>query len=162
LKIIGFAFLCSTVSAIPFLCSTVSAIQRTPTSITAQEILERHIAATGGMEARKALHTLVARGDFGWISTHRDGDYVFSYKAPSSDMLQVQMISHGAVWTGHQDGKLVERSSVGGPAMINGASMNIVERDWFSLLEWDFNQAYQRIELVGLADVDGRRAYALR
>jgi hypothetical protein len=66
--------------------------------ITASEILRKNLIATGGLEAHKALESLVATGDFHVGSTNRMGDYKFSYKAPSNDMLQIDMISHGTAW----------------------------------------------------------------
>ncbi len=130
--------------------------------ISASEILRKNLMATGGLEAHKALENLVATGDFHLGSTHRMGDYKFSYKAPSNDMLQIDMISHGTTWIGHRGEQPIKRTTVNGARMINGVSMEIVERDWRTLLEWDFCCDYSRIELIGMGDADKRPAYALR
>jgi hypothetical protein len=46
--------------------------------------------------------------------------------------------------------------------MINGIPFEIVEHDWRTLLQWNFCCEYSRIDLVGIAEVDKRRAYGLR
>jgi hypothetical protein len=130
-------------------------------SISAAKILEGNLAATGGLDAHKALLTLKATGDFGFSLRHPLGDYMFSYKAPATDVLQVQMISHGSSWTGRRDDHLIRRSTIEGAEMINGAGMEIVEQCLVSLLEWDIHD-YSKIELIGRAQVEKRWAFALR
>jgi hypothetical protein len=139
--------------------------------ITASEILEKNLIATGGLEAHKALETLVASGDFRLNNTHRIGDYKFSYKAPRKDMLEIRKISHGGTWTGNSGERGVMRatSEMLGPletgesctwCVIDGVDTWIVEHDWVRLMQWDFG-AYN-IELIGIGEVDKRLAYGLR
>jgi hypothetical protein len=130
-------------------------------SISAAKILEGNLAATGGLDAHKALFTLKATGDFGFSLRHPLGDYMFSFRAPATDVLEVKMVSHGSSWTGRRDDHLIRRSTVEGAEMINGAGMEIVEQCLMSLLEWDIRD-YKKIELIGRAQVEKRWAYALR
>ncbi len=46
--------------------------------------------------------------------------------------------------------------------MINGVSLGILEQDWRSVVESDFFRDYEKIELIGRAEVEKRWAYALR
>lgn len=130
--------------------------------ISATDILRKNMIATGGLEAHKALGSLVVSGDFHLGTGHRMGDYMFSYKAPGNDVLQVQLISHGTTWTGHRGEQFFARATVEGAGMINGISMARLEEDLRNLLEWDFCCGYNRIELVGIAEVDKRSAYGVR
>lgn len=130
-------------------------------SISAARILEGYLSSTGGMDAHKEVLTFKATGDFGLSLRHPLGNFIFSYKAPAADVLEVQMISHGISWTGHRDDHLIRRSTVEGAEMINGAGMEIVERCLTSLLEWD-TSSYSKIEIIGRAQVDKRWAYAMR
>jgi hypothetical protein len=77
-------------------------------------------------------------------------------------MLQITMISHGTTWTGRRGERTIQRVTGEGPRMINGVSPGIVERDWRSLVQWDFCCDYSRIELVGIGEVDKKPAFALR
>lgn len=130
-------------------------------SISAAKILEGYMASTGGLDSHKALLTFKATGDFGFSLRHPLGDFMFSYKPPTKDVLQVQMISHGTSWTGRHDDHLIRRSTIEGAEMINGAGMEIVEQSLVSLLEWDISE-YSRIQIIGKAQVEKRWAYALR
>jgi hypothetical protein len=139
--------------------------------ISASEILQKNLIATGGLEAHKALATLVASGEFHLNNTHRLGDYKFSYKAPDNDMLEVGMSGRGVTWTGRRRKRRVHAASEGPGAkepgelctwcVINGVDTWIVESDWLTLLRWDFCCAYN-IELIGIGEVDKRPAYGLR
>jgi hypothetical protein len=141
--------------------------------ISASEILRKNLIATGGLEAHKALTTLVASGEIHLDATHPIGEFKFSYKAPGSDMLKVRMFGHGANWVGHRGGRPVsdwvnEGLRPTAPSdelclecVINGVNTWIVEDDWRKLLQWDFSRDYN-IELIGVGEVDKRLAYGLR
>jgi len=140
--------------------------------ISASEILRKNLIATGGLEAHKALETLVANGGIRLDAPDRIGDFRFSYKAPGNDMLQVRMFGHGANWTGHRGGRPIadwvseglrapEPNEMCKECVINGVNTWIVEDDWRKLLQWDFSRDYN-IELIGIGEVDKRLAYGLR
>ncbi len=137
--------------------------QTPPTGrISPKEILDKYLEAGGGVERRRSLQTLVASGDFGLNLLRPLGNFRFSYKAPSSDVFELQMISHGESWAGRRNDHFFRRSTVGGPAMLNGIGIWILEQSWRSLLEWEFSKDYTRIELIGLAKVNKKLTYALR
>lgn len=131
------------------------------------------MAATGGANAHKELTTLKASGSFGVANfvTHPSGAYTFLYKAPSKDMFEMQVTSHGTSWVGRRDDHLIRRLApdepgfigigVGGAGFIKGATAENVERCFVSLLEWDLHN-YKNVELIGRAQVDQRWTYALR
>ena len=140
--------------------------------ISANEILQKNLIATGGLEAHKALETLVASGDIHLAATQRIGEYKFSYKATDNDMLEIRMFGHGATWTGNRGKRAVNRSTsellaVPEPydscmwCVIDGVHTWIMESNWRALLRWDFCCAYN-IELIGMGEVDKRLAYVLR
>lgn len=130
--------------------------------ISVAEILERSLIATGGLEAHQKLRSFAADGNFGFSLSHPLGYYKFTYRTSSTDMLEVQLISHGISWSGRRDQELIQRGTVEGAGMINGAGIRIVEEDWRSLLEWDFSHEYKRIELIGRAQVGRKWTYALK
>lgn len=128
--------------------------------ISVAKILDGYLTATGGLNAHKEL-TLRATGDFGFILSHPLGNYAFSYKAPATDVLEIQMVSHGTSWFGRRDGHRIHRGTVEGVGMINGAGMGTIERCMASLVEWDIRD-YNKIELIGRAQVEKRWTYAVR
>src|SRR5262245_60749922 len=91
-------------------------------AISVAQLLEGNLAATGGLDAHKAVRTLKATGNIKLPNNHILGDYVFLFKAPAADLLRVQVISHGTTWTGHRNEQLIQRSAGQSAKMMNGAS----------------------------------------
>jgi hypothetical protein len=146
-----------------FCCRTPTLAQKAPrpkAPISATEILDKYVAATGGLEVWHALQTVDAHGSFGVPSFHSSGDFDFYYRAPASDVFQLFMMSHGQTSVGHNGG--TPFFNAGRTLGINGVTVNILEENWLALTESGFDQRYTRIELVGLTGIDGKWAYALR
>lgn len=148
-----------------FCCRITTLAQKAPRPkgpISAAEILDKHVAATGGLEAWHALQTVDAHGTFGAPSVHSSGDFDFYYRAPASDVFQLFMISHGQTSVGHNEGTPFLRHDAGRTLGINGVTVNILEENWLALTESGFDQRYTRVKLVGLAGINGKWAYALQ
>jgi len=147
-------------------CSRITTLaQKAPRPkgrISAAEILDKHVTATGGLEAWRVLQTVDAHGSFGVPSFHSSGDFDFYYRAPASDVFQLLMISHGQTSVGHNGGTPFVNHIAGRTLGINGVTVNILEENWLALTESEFDQRYTRIELVGLTGIDGKWAYALQ
>ncbi len=141
-----------------------------PKPITAAWILEKNLIATGGREAHQRLQSLVVRGDYGSSSYPLGelGEFVFSYKGPANEALQFR-VRHGTFSVGHREGQAfaghtpkrpeldAAKAKHTGPRMIE-----VVEQDWRSTLETDFSANYDKIELIGRAEVNQRWAYGVR
>jgi hypothetical protein len=110
----------------------------------------------------RALQTFHAHGSFGFPLLNNLGDFHFYYKAPASDVFQLDAISHGQVSMGHSDGVPFFKHNGENIGGFNGVTLDILDENWLGLIESGFDQHYTRIELVGLAGIDGRWAYALR
>jgi len=95
-------------------------------------------------------------------SRDSSGDFDFYYRAPASDVFQLFMISHGQTSDGHNEGRPFSNHTAGGALGINGVTVNILEENWIALTESEFDQHYTGIELVGLAEIDDKWAYALQ
>jgi hypothetical protein len=152
--------------SLTFISPSLARSQKSPRpkgQISVAEILSRHISASGGADALLSLQTLDADGSF-YISTHhRLGDFHFYYKAPASDVFRLEAVSHGQSSIGHSDGEPFRDHTVRGIGGFNGITIDILERNWLGLIESGFDQAhYTQIELVGITEIDGSWAYALR
>lgn len=154
-----------TLAILLIFCRITTPAQKEPRPkgrISTAEILGKHIAATGGLEAWRTLQTVNAHGSFGVRSLHRSGDFDFYYKPPGNDVFQFFMISHGQTSVGHYGGTPFFNHDAGRTLGINGVTVNILEENWLALTESDFDHRYTRIELVGFAGVGGKWAYALQ
>jgi hypothetical protein len=138
--------------------------------ISAAEVLEKYLAATGGVEARQALKSMESAGRFGLEGFHEKfrlgglGDFHFYFKAPDNDALEFEHAQgglHGYTWIGHNSGKIFLRQTVRSNWAISGVTVQSVEEAWLALGEWDFNRRYTQISLAGRSNVNGKPAYAL-
>src|SRR6266581_6537611 len=148
-----------------FCCRITTPAQKAPRpkgKVSVAEILDKNVAAPGGLEAWRVLQTVDAHGSFGVPPFHRSGDFDFFYRAPASDVFQLFMISHGQTSIGHNGGTPFFKNDAGRTLGINGVTVNILEENWLALTESGFDQRYTRIELVGLAGIDDKWAYALQ
>ena len=121
---------------------------------------------------------MVLRGDIG-TSYPRPGSFTFSYRAPSDDVLKLQVRIFGTFWRGRRQGQpfgggtperpdriKIERLGVipGGEESLVGdpLSIRVIEQDLRSLLEWDYDEDYEKVEVIGRAEVNKRWAVAVR
>ena len=145
--------------------------------ITAAAILEKNFAATGGREAHQRLQSMVVSGDLGY-SYPNPSSFSFFYRAPSDDAIRMQVYRFGTFWRGRHAGQPFWRGAlerhdlftVNHPELMLSSTwklvgepqdMHVVEQDLRDLLEWDFTN-YEKVELIGRAEVDQRWALALR
>jgi hypothetical protein len=148
-----------------FCCRITTLAQKTPRpkgKISAAEILDKHVTATGGLETWRALQTVDAHGTFGVPAFHSSGDFDFYYRAPASDVFKLFKASHGQTSVGNNEGTPFSNHDAGRVGGINGVTVNILEENWLALTESEFDLRYTRIELVGLTGIDGKWAYALQ
>jgi hypothetical protein len=140
------------------------------TGISAAEVIDKYIAATGGIEARRALTSMQSEGRFGVQGFDTKfrfgglGDFHFYYKAPNNDAFELEHAQrglHGYTWFGHNKGEMFLRQTVASNWAINGVTVASLDEAWVALSEWDFNKRYSQIKLVGRSDVGGKPAYAL-
>lgn len=154
--------------AVLLISATLAGAEKVPppkTPISAVEVLNRYIAATGGMEARRYLKTMEIYGAVKippWVEATGD-DFRFYFGAPSRDLFQLEMRSHGQFTVGHDQGKRFVKRDATGIMMMNGVSASLIERDLLLLIESDWGKdAYRKIDLAGLAKIEGKWAYAMR
>ena len=130
--------------------------------ISPAQIFEKHFAAVGGADSKNPVQSLAVTGTFHIPPTHPLGDFHFYYRAPESDLFQLDAISHGQSSIGHSAGARFFKHTgekVGG---INGVTLEVLEDDWLGLIEKEYKGLYSAIELVGLSEVDKKWAYAIR
>jgi hypothetical protein len=134
------------------------------THISGAEVLNRYITATGGIEARRNLHTAEIQGAVNLFPVLREtgDDFRFYFSAPKRDVFEFEVRSHGQLTIGHDDGKEFARKTAGAVRMMNGVSADAMERNLLLLVESDWGKtAYKKIELAGVSKIDGRWVYAM-
>lgn len=136
--------------------------------ISAAEIIQKSLIATGQQEGHQRLQSLAVRGNFGIRLDHPQGHFEVFYKAPSSDVLLLTNDVpkwEGTIHTGHREGQRFSaypHASAGPPPDTPSTAMEIIEEDWLSVMEGDYSLRYEKIELIGQEEIDKKLAYAVR
>jgi hypothetical protein len=130
--------------------------------LSAKEVLDKHVAATGSVEAWHALQTVDAYGSFHYGAFNSFGDFHFYYRAPESDAFQLDMISHGQTSVGHNGETPFSRHVGEETRAMNGVTLLSLEQSWIALTESELGQRYARIDLLGSSKINGKCAYALQ
>jgi hypothetical protein len=63
--------------------------QKPAGSISVKQILEKNLAAIGGIENLRAAQTLSIHGQFGTPTTNSFGDFLYLYRSPDTDALEL-------------------------------------------------------------------------
>jgi hypothetical protein len=131
-------------------------------AISVKQIMDKNLAAIGGIENLRAVRTLEVRGVFGLPrTTVPGGDFVFLYKAPATDVFELDSAGLGESATGRKNGVIFFRRSAKAAGMFNGVSAGVLEEAWLSLIESNW-VLYKEIKVVGLAEIYKKWTYALR
>jgi outer membrane lipoprotein-sorting protein len=136
---------------------------------TADEVVEKHIAALGG---RAALGKLTSQVATGTISVSVQGNELggameIYHKAPnkSRTYFKLDLTAMGAgemVVDQRFDGKVAfESNSMQGDREITGSRLKALENSTFPTPLLDYKAAGAKVELTGKEKVDGRDAYVV-
>lgn len=104
-------------------------------AISVQQILDKNLAAMGGLEKLRETKTLEVGGSFGLNPYHSSGDFGFIFKAPTSDLFRLDYVSHGQTMTILHNGKLFTKQSGGKAFAMNGITDGVMEEAWRHLIE---------------------------
>lgn len=140
---------------------------RASNGITAAMILEKNLAASGGLEAFQRLQSMRLRGELGLSNPRTSASISFFYRAPSSHVLQLQIDGIGTFWAGDHEDNTMSRSA---PERLELMRMDNTELEPLNILAIliDLTNLLKRqvpdkikVELLGRTEVDGRCALGL-
>lgn len=131
--------------------------------LSAEQILECSIEATGGREAYAKLASTVAKGVLEFEPQHLHGAIEFYAKAPNKRLVITRLENIGEILQGF-DGQVAWMSNPmeGRVVRVEGAEAERIRReaDFHRPLRW--RELYTKVELAGKQTVDGRATYVVR
>ena len=136
--------------------------QRETPALTAEEILEKSVAATGGREAYGQLTSTYAKGAIEFVGQHLHGVIELYAKAPNKRLLITDLEHVGRMRQGFDGEVAWIEDPVGGLRRLEGRDRERVrlEAEFHRALKW--RELYSSLEPGGEEQVGGRRAYVLR
>ncbi|HOL72173.1 MAG TPA: hypothetical protein PLA43_01740 [Bryobacteraceae bacterium] len=155
----------------------VGAAQNTPTPLTAEQILEKSIEASGGRKAMEELTSTVAKGILEIIAPHHDhddagglvpheepakmlGTMELYAKAPNKRLVITNIEGVGEIRQGF-DGRVGWNQTPEGITEITGEALENMRREavFNGALKW--REMYPKAELKGKEKIGGRDTYAI-
>ncbi len=116
---------------------------------TAEAVIEKFIAVTGGDSAYRSLHNILSKGTFQVTGSQTRGTYT-AYEAAPNKTLTIFDLENGEKAEQGTSGDIAwERSTKGGPHLLEGEEKTIALREatFNSMLNW--HRLYPRAECTG-------------
>jgi hypothetical protein len=129
--------------------------------ISVKQILEKNLAAIGGIENLRAAETLSIHGQFGTPSTNSMGDFLYLYRSPDTDALELDWVSHGQFAIGRNNQVPFVRRLPGPVRVVNGISAPMILDAWRCLFESDF-APYTSADVAGITELHKKWTFIVR
>ena len=127
--------------------------------LTAEQILEKSIAATGGRKAIESVTSTVAKGELEILSQHAHAMIEFYAKAPAKRLIVTTFEGFGEVRQGCDGASAWVRDADGGLRDLTGAEKDAALRECAFHAEIQWRDLYPKVELAGKDKVGERTAY---
>src|SRR5688572_20649238 len=128
---------------------------------SAEEVLKKYIEATGGAEAYEALKTQHASGTFSMPAMQMEGKFELFQEQPDKFLALVTLPGMGEIQTG-LNGKTGWRTDpMQGPRLLEGEELKSLGRDADMQAVLKPQDHYDSMEVKGIEDVNGEKAYHL-
>ena len=129
--------------------------------LTAEQIIEKSIAATGGRKAIESVTSTVAKGELEMLTQHAHAAIEYYAKAPAQRLIVTRLEGFGVIRQGCD----------GASAWIQNADLSVREfageereaalRECAFHAEIQWRQLYPKVELAGKENIGGRPAYKI-
>jgi hypothetical protein len=153
----GVAFAAAPLLAEPPVAAPASA----PAAVlpTAQELLDRHVAAIGGREALTGLVRMSSKGHFEMPAASIKGPTTTYAEEPLRFVMIMELPGIGAVRTGLDNDLAWSLDPMQGPRLLRGKEFDQLRRDANFRRDLDLFKDYEKVEVKGETTFGGRAAY---
>jgi hypothetical protein len=147
------------------LCACASLAQQPPKpkpSLSAAQIIDRSVAATGGRAVMEKLKTTHARGVMEFSPQDAHGSMELFIKAPDKQLLIINLESVGEVRQAVDGATAWSQDAAGNVTETSGAPLGGLPRStvFSAALKW--REQFPKAELMGQETIGGRKAWAIR
>jgi hypothetical protein len=131
-------------------------------SITAEDVLEKYIQATGGREAREKITSTLTKASLEVTGQSIRGTMEIYAKAPNKVLVVQTVEGYGEVRQGYDGQMGWGQDPFQGVRELVGVELARLKREaaFYGDLKW--RELYQKVELVGTEKVGEREAYLIR
>ncbi len=131
-------------------------------SLSAEEIIEKSIAASGGRAAMEKLSSTFAKGVMEFSAQEMHGTMEIYAKAPNKQLVVMMLESVGEIRQGFDGTVAWAREASGHILELTGGPLEDMRRNavFNAALKW--REIFPKVELAGEETIDGRTALAVR
>ncbi|MBM3746072.1 MAG: hypothetical protein FJW34_09760 [Acidobacteria bacterium] len=129
--------------------------------LTAEQILEKSIAATGGRKAIEAVTSTVAKGEIDVLPQHAHALIEYYAKAPAKRLIVTHFEGVGEVLQGCDGVSAWTHDPGRGLRNLTGAEKEDALRECAFHAEIQWRDFYPKVELAGMEKVGEREAYKI-
>lgn len=128
---------------------------------SAEEVLNKFVEATGGLDAHKAQKNQHAVGKFAMPAMNIEGDFELFQENPDKFLVNIKLPAIGEIQTG-LNGEVAWRvEPMQGPRLLEGEELKSVKLEADSHAALNFEEYYEEKKVVGIEEVNGEQAYHL-
>jgi hypothetical protein len=146
---------------IPFMALAPAAPAQKP-ALTAEQIIEKNITASGGRAAIEKRQSTYFKGEFEMPAMGVKAPIEFYAKAPNKRLIVVRIEGFGEFLNGFDGQNAWANDPQQGLRSIEGEGLDRVRRDSAYNQEVRWKEIYKQVELLPNAKVEGREAYVLK
>lgn len=149
-------------TAIIVLCAAAAAQQPPRPSLTAEQVIEKSIQASGGRQAMEKLSSTHAKGTMEFKPMDMRGTVEIYGKAPNKQLVVTLIEGVGEIRQGFDGQVAWGQGAAGDITEIGGAALEDLKRSatFNAPLKW--REIFPKAELAGEETVGGRKAYVLK
>ncbi len=129
---------------------------------TADQILEKSIAASGGREKISKLTSSYTSGTIEFVNVHGHGKVEMYAKAPNKQLVVTFLEGVGEVKQGFDGQVAWSQDPSGTISEVTGAPLEELKRTAFFNAQLKWREKYKKVERAGDGTVDGRKAWVVR
>jgi len=130
--------------------------------LTADQVLEKYIEATGGREAYQKITSFVYKGTLELAAQGIQGTLEIYAKAPNKFLLVQSIPGIGDILAGYDGQVGWSQNPFQGIRELEGVELATFKREATFNSELKWKELYEKVELVGTEKVGDREAYAVR
>ncbi len=129
---------------------------------TAQQLLDRFVAVTGGKKVYASIKTMTLKGTVNMTAQGITGTFLIHTASPDKMYSEQAIPGVGTTKQGF-DGKVGwSMDPINGVRVLEGEELESMKRSTASTVPSDWKRFFKRIETVGIKKLDGGDAYQVR
>lgn len=129
--------------------------------ITADQIMAKNLAASGGRAAMERLKTSMMKGTLDIKSSGIKGTMMITTKSPGKVLISSTVAGVGETLQGY-DGKVGWTKDPFGLRKLEGDELDGIKRQGQLTESLNYKNAYSQVKLVGTQKVNGKDAYVIK